>query len=404
VLVGLLGVAMADILARRVAGEIEAWAHEGVISSEQAGAIRARYERVLGDESRARVTNTLFLLGGSVVGLGVILFFAANWDDIPRFVRLALLVAALVAAYGAGFWLTEVQGGNERLGRTLIFIGALLFGASIFLVGQMYHVDAHDPLAFLIWSVGAAAVGVVARSAPLAGLAALTLTAWLVVETLQLEGVGADSGGFVLVVLALLGAALYTLATGARRWLDPIRFSGPLRTLGYTSCALGVFALTFPLLHEYAHPRDVVGHRFAAISLWSLAAAAVAGAVLIALLAERRARIAEASIFAAVPVFVVLLAYQGERGEQLEEPLGYPLAFNLLMIALVLGAILVGHANREGWLVNAGIFFGGLDVIGRFLDPTWDLLPRSFVFLSIGLLVLALAWLIAERRVVVLRR
>src|SRR5829696_9570224 len=82
---------------QRIAAEAESWADEGLVSREQADAIRARYldtERV---RRRDRFVETLAFLGAIGVGLGVILFFAANWDGIPRFTRLAVLVVGIVA-------------------------------------------------------------------------------------------------------------------------------------------------------------------------------------------------------------------------------------------------------------------------------------------------------------------
>ena len=56
----------------------------------------------------------LALVGAVGVGLGVILFFAANWDEIPRAARLALLVGGIVALYALGDRLSERAAASFR--------------------------------------------------------------------------------------------------------------------------------------------------------------------------------------------------------------------------------------------------------------------------------------------------
>jgi Predicted membrane protein (DUF2157) len=52
--------------------------------------------------------------------------------------------------YTAGFWLLEIRRAPRNVGHGFVFVGAVLFGASLFLVGQMYNVEAHDALGFAV--------------------------------------------------------------------------------------------------------------------------------------------------------------------------------------------------------------------------------------------------------------
>src|SRR3989339_784747 len=73
--------------------EVDAWVSEGIIASDQAEAIRKRYP----EETPGLPWGTIIFasLGGVILGLGVILLFAYNWDKIPRFWKLALIASAL---------------------------------------------------------------------------------------------------------------------------------------------------------------------------------------------------------------------------------------------------------------------------------------------------------------------
>ena len=99
------------------------------------------------------------LAGDAVVaGLGVILLFAYNWHAIPKFGKLGLVFGALVAAHAAGLWLFQRADWRKQLGEALSLLGTMLFGAGIWLVAQMYHIDEHYPNGFLLWAAGAVAL------------------------------------------------------------------------------------------------------------------------------------------------------------------------------------------------------------------------------------------------------
>src|SRR5574344_1706102 len=77
--------------------ETERWAQARLITAEQAAQIRALYAE---PESRTPWGLLLFTgLGAVVLGLGVILLLAYNWDAIPRFGKLALIFGSVIGAH-----------------------------------------------------------------------------------------------------------------------------------------------------------------------------------------------------------------------------------------------------------------------------------------------------------------
>ena len=77
--------------ASRLPGAVADWQTAGIITEEQATAILERYEVTdAGPASRGRLISILVTLGAVLIGLGVILFFAANWQEISKEVKLAL--------------------------------------------------------------------------------------------------------------------------------------------------------------------------------------------------------------------------------------------------------------------------------------------------------------------------
>lgn len=127
--------------------EIEVWIDDGVVSQEQAARIRSMY-RV---KSRS-FAQILLSSGALLVGLGAICAVAANWEDIPRLVRFALVVGAYIASVLASF--ISIARGMERLSRSLMLLASMVFGAGIFLIAQMYNYGGHWTTAVGWWIAG----------------------------------------------------------------------------------------------------------------------------------------------------------------------------------------------------------------------------------------------------------
>ena len=157
--------------------EIERWTAEKIISAEQGARLRAFYP-----EGAARTVSWGLIvfsgLGAVVVGLGVILLLAHNWQDIPKFGKLGLIFGATAAAHIAGLVLRGKDGWRPALGEVFSLLGTMLFGAGIWLVAQIYNIDEHFPNGFLLWGLGAVAMAWTLDSVPQGLLAAVLITIW----------------------------------------------------------------------------------------------------------------------------------------------------------------------------------------------------------------------------------
>lgn len=375
------------------------WRDEGLISAEQADVLERRHAANAVSDRSERAAKALGILGGAAVGAGVILFFAANWSEIPRTLRVAVLLAGLALFYGAGFYLLDVRRAYRNIGHAFAFVAAILFGASIFLVGQMYHVQAHDPLGFLVWSAGALATALFFRSKPAAGLFVLTFEAWLIHELIDYDD-AFQAARFIPFVLALYGLALYAVGTAGGVWLERLALAGAMRVVGFSIAGVMLFVLSFRYVHG-AFGDDATPDGVPRAILIGSAAAALAGAVLLALRRPRRWSMLE-SLFVAVATALVLLATfapeDTNRAEFLGDAKRYPLLFAALLVVLVTGAVLVGSLNDDVWLVNGAISLGALALLAHFLDVAWSRLPRSLVLMAVGLGALVVAAVVERRR------
>ena len=183
--------------------EVEAWFAEGLITSAQAESLRARYPV---EEGRSSWGTILFSsIGAVIAGLGIILLFAYNWHAIPKFGKLAIVFGSLILAHGTGIRLYLASPRFRALGEALCLLGTMLFGAGIWLVAQIYHINEHFPNAFLIWGLGAGLMAWALPSVSQAMLSAILLAVWGASER-----IGFDNS--IMAAPLLIAAALGSLA------------------------------------------------------------------------------------------------------------------------------------------------------------------------------------------------
>ena len=82
----------------------------------------------------------LSILGAILIGLSVITFFAANWNEISRGVKLGSLFVGMALSYGSGYYLWN-RAGYGAYAVSLVLLGCIIYGAGVHLIGQIYHVD-----------------------------------------------------------------------------------------------------------------------------------------------------------------------------------------------------------------------------------------------------------------------
>src|ERR1035437_1012580 len=161
---------------RWLRAEINRWTDEGLVTAEQADRLRQRYPEPA--EGPPWALLVFASAGAVVVGLGIILLFAYNWDEIPKFGKLALVFGAVIGTHAGGVVLHRKGGWQQRLGEALSLLGTMFFGAAIWLIAQIYHIDEHYPNGFLLWGIGALLMAWALDSTPQALLATVLFTIW----------------------------------------------------------------------------------------------------------------------------------------------------------------------------------------------------------------------------------
>ncbi len=171
---------------KRLKKDLAGWVKRGWVSEQHQAAILAD---AAGDAEPSRAPLATAIMGVFLIGGGIILYFAANWDGMSKLLKLTVLLGAMWAAYGLAFvFLRNQQDLEQKMGQAMLALGLLLFGANIMLVAQAFHISDRAPHGILMWTLGALAGAWLLRSHVLAFMGILLATLWTGMEVISLFG------------------------------------------------------------------------------------------------------------------------------------------------------------------------------------------------------------------------
>jgi uncharacterized membrane protein len=179
--------------------ETKKWVSSGIITVDQADQIIGVYPA----ESKNRLISVLLLLGAILLGTGIILFFASNWQIIPKWGKISLVIIPLLLFHAAAQLTSE---NYPRLSQALTLLGCIMFGTGIWLIAQVFHINAHFPNGVLFWLLGVLPVAFILREELPLGLSAMLLAMWVLAEQ-------SSSVWIIFIAMMLFGGVFYLTYT-----------------------------------------------------------------------------------------------------------------------------------------------------------------------------------------------
>ena len=112
--------------------DLDRWQASGWLTSDGANALRAEFEA---SRTSIRLAHVFAVLAAVLIGFAAMSFVAANWQEMSKLLRIAIIFACLWAllALAGWLWLREHRG----LGDAAALAAAALYGAGI----MRSHVD-----------------------------------------------------------------------------------------------------------------------------------------------------------------------------------------------------------------------------------------------------------------------
>jgi len=401
---------------QRLEADLERWESDGVITPAAVAALRIALPPLA---PGINIAVVVAIVGGLLIAAAFLAFVAAHWIEIARLPRLAMLFAGILSAHGLGAWFARA--GQPVLADLCAAVGAIIFGAAIALVGQMYHLGGDFAGGMLLWSVGALATAALTGSR---GALAVALTAASIWSCMRVVETDVPHFAFVALWLIASGLALawnsrvvaHLVAVAALPWWMASAFQAPhdfrpsfilangaallfgggialaaspwprAAQAGSALSTYGAFSLAGVAILEAALANEVF-RNYAGLAnqpLWTISCG-VAG-VILAFAATATTRRA-GTIFAAGAIGLVLAAVALWMPRQSGEPWLAYAALLCAMLCLVVSGMLDDVRPRivAGWLGIAGVIAA----------ITWavkgPLLNRSIFLAVAGIVAVVLA-------------
>jgi len=285
---------LSDHHRRWLSGELTHWQTAGIISAEQSREILNCYASAAEMSRRKRrlASFTLTALAALMVGLAVLLLIGHNWqlvvagwESMSPILKLSAIFLVVIGSYAGALYLrlrTSWRGGSE----VAFFFACLMYGAGIWLVAQVFHVDAHWPDGIWWWALGTLPVALCLDTLVVHCLLVGLLGFWAGSEVIgfpHLSGFWGvlPNGAYTLLPIAALGLFWcyrkcstwgVTLYAALLTWWIVVQgFTWGDHFWGHAEAGLYFVAVTAPLLliigenHRPSHPAARPWHVFGAL-------------------------------------------------------------------------------------------------------------------------------------------
>lgn len=353
----------------RLERDLKLWTTQGLIEAETAGRLLKEYDS---RESSFSLGRVLMIIAALLVAAAVLLLVAANWEVIPRIVRLVGILALIWGAYLAGGVL--IMRGAERLAAAFLVLGTLAFGGAIALVGQMYHLSGDTFQAMLVWFAGAVVAAVLFRSGAVTAVAGFLTFVVAGVNWTQSNSVD-ESVLFWLMPLMAVIVILLVRYTGADR----------VRHLAYMLLVVWL---------AYIYGEDETARTAIAIAAFGAVAYLLAAVPQSPLHALARSAGAAPAFYSYLVLLLGLFVLHSEFGG---------VADRLFVGVITLGAAITGIAlsgKENGAVRYLGYATFAAETLYLASETIGSIIGTSGFFLVAGLVVALVAWLVIvlERR------
>jgi len=166
------------LLKNDLASEANHWVQEGLLTSDQSDSILARYGTSL--EQPDRKGFGYYVLQGLAAlccGIAVLLLVSHNWAELGRGTRIIFLISSTLGLNLFGF--SAWRAGRLDLARVLFIVGSLMYGATIYLIAQIYHLVVDFPPGILWWTLGILPIALASESIVIALISIVLATLWM---------------------------------------------------------------------------------------------------------------------------------------------------------------------------------------------------------------------------------
>ncbi len=351
-------------------------------------------------------------IGSILVALGVAWLIALNWDVIPAALKVLILVLATAGAYTAGVLFRTND--YEKIGGSLLVLGALLYTLSIFLIAQIFNlstsIQSNAFLLLLAW-IGVLIASYTFSSSPSLVVALAEFLLWISFQYFAFVNIfqGEFSVGILAIIYLIVGVGLYGLTQIHKS--NNHEFSNVYRFWTAFYVLLLTYILSFQILLPMLWPGGFTLPATVLVFLIVISLIAVILAIVGISMSVNAGKLTGKEVvgFISLLILYILLislaslvsgdaVFRGDLGLGLWTMWIFD---NILFILVILSVMGYGTRYKSAKIVNLGIFFFSLDIVTRYIGFVLDFGGQvGFAVMSIigGIVLIVGGWLIEKWR------
>ncbi len=382
------------------------WIKKGIITSDQHHQILNLYS------DKERTIGIIPLLGSVLIGLGILSFIAANWQEIPHIARLILILFFMIGFYFSGeYFLKKSQ---EKLGISMISLGLFSFGAGIILIAQMFQLQAYDVTSWIIWGVAAILLTFLYQSPYLYIISAVILS---ITQAYSIGEFNTFSYFTFLLVIIGLGFYLWTQKNRLISWIFSLAFViQSIMMISVNDWSILWFFVPLFILYTVV---DIVNHRnFYPFQVVALLTSYVFIIFLVitsnfynSIYNTNEYLAGSLPFFITIVILFAISIYFKWKTKRLITTvdwillpillyLPYQVDYIYLIILFIYSLYLMWRGYAEEWRfkVDLGTFLFLVNTMIAYGKLTWGFMDRSLFFIVGGFILLGLGWFLNLQR------
>lgn len=351
-------------------------------------------------------------IGSVLIALGIAWLIALNWSDIPSALKILILITSTAGAYVAGVLFRTHD--YEKIGSSLLVLGALLYTLSIFLIAQTFNLatslQANAILLLLAW-IGILFASYIFNSSQSLIIALSEFLVWISLQYFSFVELfrGEFSVGILTIIYLVVGVGLYGL-TQIHKSMDH-KFSGVYRYWTAFYVLFLTYILSFQSLLPMLWPKGFELTANVLVFLIIISVAAIFLAIIGIFMSVSKNKLSGKEVIGFIGLvflYILLISlaslFSGERvfRGSISGGLWVMWLFdNILFILVILSVIGYGTRYRSVKIVNLAITFFALDIITRYIGFVLDFGGQvGFAVMSIigGIILIAGGWGIEKWR------
>ncbi|MFT4663041.1 MAG: putative membrane protein [Patiriisocius sp.] len=377
--------------------QIKKWLAEGKISEEQSSMMIAENSAAAKEKSSNKFLGVISVLGSTFLGIGIIWIVASNWDWMPDIVKIIVLLGSTGGVIYLGYEIGFNKKNFPKTGHSLILLGAILFGSSIFLIAQIYNVEANASYLIFVWLVGILPLVYIFQSHLITFLSCIVFCLWF--NSIIFKGFNdfdAKGIAFITFFYQTFGLLLFSIGS-LHYFLEKYsKVARAYRLIGIYLVICILFALTF--LISFVG----LGELSSELTSNPMMISVIFGLIAIMLginikfnPSKSDSNVLENAIALTIltAIFALNLAIEFQQYYVV-----FWLLFNILFVGLIIVLFRIGYKRRDMKLVNIASISTFFFLIFKFFDIFSNLLDNGFIWLVFGIALLAGSILFEKKR------